>query len=191
MKLPPIARLRIPILLALALGEVLGLLHFYGQHGFAKFVVFSLQGVYVVTLPMWFGSLRRRGVPGFDILIAVVAGAAAIGGCGIARNVWALGDKADASGSVGVSVFIAGTIVFKLLRPRHASAVREALLFLAYATLVMWLWVRNTSTPWKAVSLLPLLWFAWRVVFHILNRHKSSGDTNSSSEVVTQHGGRA
>jgi hypothetical protein len=190
MRLPTIAKIRIPILIVLAIGEALGLLHFHGQRGFTQFAAFSLQGIFIITLPMWFNSLRQRGVPGWDIVIATVAGAGAIGGCGIALNLWAGGDKADALGSVGVSIFMAATILFKLIRPRYDSIVREALLFLAYVILVMWMWVRNTSVLWMFVVALPSFWFVWRVVFHIRNSHNSSAQVKAPSGGPTNQGGR-
>jgi hypothetical protein len=119
---------------------------------------------------MWFHTFRQRGVPGWDIVIATVAGAVAIGGCGIAISFWAHGDKAEAIASGGIAIFIAATILFKLFRPQHGSIVRETLLFFAYTTLVMWIWLRNTPMPWKAVCLLAFPWFGWRVVFHIRSR---------------------
>jgi len=191
MKLPPFAKFRIPILIALAIGEAFGLLHFHGQRGFNQFAVFSLQGVFVIALPMWFNSLRQRGVPGFDIVIATVAGALVIGECGIALNLWERADKAGTFASVGLSIFITATILFKLIRPRHDSVIRDALLLFAYAILVMWVWMRYTSILWLVVVTLPSLWSVWRVIFHIRNRHESSGDTNDSSSAVTNQGGRA
>ncbi|MGA2350501.1 MAG: hypothetical protein ABSF70_08730 [Terracidiphilus sp.] len=176
MKLPPIAKIRILILLALAACEAVGLHYFYGQRGFAQFAVFSLQGIFIIALPLWFNSLRQRGVPGFDIIIATIAGASAIGGSGIALNVWARGDRADALASVGVSIFIAATILFKLVRPRHSSIIREAILFFAYAILVMWMRVRNASALWMVLVTLPSLWFLWRAMFHIRNWQRTTGD---------------
>jgi hypothetical protein len=187
MKLPPIAKLRIPILLALAVGETFGLIHFYGRHGFSQFAVFSLEGILIIALPLWFSALRKRGVPGFDIIIAVFAGASAIGLSGIAFGFWGRREKADALAGAGTVLFIATAILLKLLRPRHGPVARDAITFFGYSILAVWTWSSNASILWKAVVALPILWFVWRVVFHFRSRQRVS----SQPKAITDIGGRA
>ena len=54
MKLPSIAKIRIPILLVLAVGEIVGLAYFYGQPMFTKFLVLSLAFFMILIPILWF-----------------------------------------------------------------------------------------------------------------------------------------
>jgi hypothetical protein len=174
MTLPSIAKLRIAILLALAIAEGIGFQHFYGQHGFTQFVVFSLEGIFIIALALWFQSLRQRGVPGSDIFIAMIAGAAAIVLSGNAYNFWIRGDNAVALGSAGVSIFIAMTILFKLLCPNLGPIAKDFLGFFGYVVMLAWVCSIHMSILWKVAAGLPLLWFVWRVAFHIRNKQGAS-----------------
>ena len=58
MKLPTIAKIRIPILQALAVGEAVGLYYFYGQPKFFQFVVASVLGVMFIV-PLLFLPLPQ------------------------------------------------------------------------------------------------------------------------------------
>jgi hypothetical protein len=89
MKLPTIVKIRIPILLALAIGEAVGLLHFYGQPKFFQFIVLSLAGIMLIVPLLWLDFMRRLEVP-YSALILIPAAF-----LGIASS-WKHGDDAFA-----------------------------------------------------------------------------------------------
>jgi hypothetical protein len=191
MRLSSSGGVRVLFLLALAIGEIVGLLHFYRQQTFIPFVVLSMEGI-LLTLPLlWLTSLRRRGVPGFDIFIGVWSGICAIGLSQLALRTWDRGDKVDALACAGVSLFMAIVILLKLLHPRNSPVAKDAVTFFGYLVILAWAWVSNISTQWKIVVALPLAWFGWRLIFHIRNRQTTSKDSSASSDTLTDKGGRA
>jgi hypothetical protein len=167
MKLPTLAKLRFPILIVLAICEAIGLRYFYRTAEFRNFAILSLDGL-VLTIPLlWIDSLRRRGLSGFNIFIAVLAGINSVVLLRSALNYWDRGEKALAVVSAEAALFIAIVILFKLIFPGAGLIAKDAIAFIGYSVMVVWIWPSNAYIQWKVVSLIPLLWFAWRVVFHI------------------------
>lgn len=167
MKAPAVAKFRIPILLTLAIAEALGLLHFYGQQGFSQFAVLSLEGM-LLTIPLlWVESLRQRGVPSFDILIAILAGICAILQSKLALNEWASGEQTRAQAYAMVTLFIILVILLKLLFPHCGHFGADAITFLSFLVAVTWSWSHRSSVLWIASTALVLLLFAWRITFHL------------------------
>ena len=66
MTLPTVAKLRIPITLAIAIGEVVGILYFYRQPKFFQFVVLSLLGIMLATPLLWLDFMQRIKVKYFE-----------------------------------------------------------------------------------------------------------------------------
>lgn len=73
MKLPTIAKIRIPILQALAVGEAVGLYYFYGQPKFFQFVVASVLGVMFIV-PLLFLDFMRRIQVKYNNLLPIQVG---------------------------------------------------------------------------------------------------------------------
>jgi len=69
MKLPTIAKLRIPILLALVIGEAVGLLYFRGQPTFYRFVVRSVLVFLYIIPALWLDFMRRIKVKYLEFLL--------------------------------------------------------------------------------------------------------------------------
>ena len=59
MKLQPLAKIRIPILLVMTAGEIYGLLYFYGSPKFFHFIVVSVSAI-VWILPLFFLDFMNR-----------------------------------------------------------------------------------------------------------------------------------
>jgi hypothetical protein len=89
MKLPSIAIVRVPILLALAIGEAAGLLYFYGHSKFFQLVVLSLTGIMFIVPLLWLEAMRRFKV---SYSMAILIPAAFLG----LANSWKHGDTAYA-----------------------------------------------------------------------------------------------
>jgi hypothetical protein len=191
MRLSSPAGIRVLVLLVLATGETVGLFHFYGQRSFISFALLSVEGV-LLTLPLlWLTSLRRHGVPGFDIFIGIWCGICAIGLSQLALRTWERGDRVDALASAGVALFMVSSILVKLLRPHHGLIFKDAVAFFGYAVCLAWTWFSSISMPWKVVVALPLAWFGWRVVFHIRNWQRTIREAGASTRILTDEGGRA
>jgi hypothetical protein len=62
MKSDSVAKLRIPILLALAVAEALGLFYFHGQPWFNMFFVLSTVALMLLVPLLWLEVLRRYNV---------------------------------------------------------------------------------------------------------------------------------
>jgi hypothetical protein len=167
MKLPCITKIRIPILVALAIGEIVGLFHFYGLPDFVQFVILSLEGIFLTFPLLWADLLLRRGVDGFNIFIALLSGASIILMSQLTFRTGNTGDKIDSIGIVGVIFFMATVILFKMLRPHYGPITRYTLTFFGYIILFAWACSSHISMQWKIAVALPLSWFAWRTNFNI------------------------
>jgi hypothetical protein len=73
MKLTSIVKFRIVILLALSVGEVFGLLHFYGQSEFTSFILFSLGGIMLIVPLLWLEVMRRFKVNYYQLVLIPIA----------------------------------------------------------------------------------------------------------------------
>ena len=187
MKLPSIAKIRIPILLTLTIGEIAGLLHFFGQPNFVQFVVLSLEGILLTFPLLWANSLLRRGVDGFNIFIALLSGTSIILLSRLSFRMWNAGERVDTIAFAGTSLFMATVILFKMLRPHYGTVTKDALAFFGYFIMLLWASSSHIAMLWKVVAALPLIWFVWRVVFQIRSYRKSGNQLKA----IADQGGRA
>jgi hypothetical protein len=73
MKLTSFAKLRITVLLAIAIAETVSLFICYGQRSFYPFLVFSLLAIFLITPLLWIDWIRQHEVPYLDIFTTVTA----------------------------------------------------------------------------------------------------------------------
>ncbi len=59
MKPPSIARVRIPILVALAIGETIGLIHYFGRWNFTQFLAMSSFLAFLIVPLLWLEFIRQ------------------------------------------------------------------------------------------------------------------------------------
>jgi hypothetical protein len=69
MKLPAIERIRIPILLAIVIGEAIGLLYFYGQPALLRFVFRSILAFLILVPALWPDFMRRFKATYYEFLL--------------------------------------------------------------------------------------------------------------------------
>lgn len=69
MKLPEVAKLRIPMLLLLAVGETVGLAYFRGHRIFELFAALSTTGILLIVPLLWVDWMQRKGVPYFPFFV--------------------------------------------------------------------------------------------------------------------------
>jgi hypothetical protein len=192
MKLPPIAKIRIPILLALGVGEIASLLHFYGQPKFFQFAVLSIEGILLTFPLLWFNTLRQRGVDGFNIFIAILLG---INVFLLSRSSLSYLEKREtniAQESAVLALFMVFIILLKMLRPHYGSIAKDVMTFLfTFVLFIAWTWQYHASYMWIIIVSLWSLWFAWRTVFHIRNWEKTRKGIHITSDDITTQGGCA
>jgi hypothetical protein len=68
MKLPPIAKIRIPILLALVCGEIASIFIMRGQPGFHRFLAASLAMMLIIFPLFWIQEFWRRNISYFVVV---------------------------------------------------------------------------------------------------------------------------
>jgi hypothetical protein len=58
-----IEKIRIPIMAALAIGEIIGLIHFDGHPVFIQFIVLSIVGLLLIVPLLWMDVMRQLKIP--------------------------------------------------------------------------------------------------------------------------------
>jgi hypothetical protein len=90
MKLSTIAEIRIPILLAMAVGETVGLFLCYGHRSFGPFLILSLWAIFLAISLLWIDWIRRRGVPYYNVFSTIMFGFFALGSWVTGEHIFAL-----------------------------------------------------------------------------------------------------
>jgi len=206
MKLSNADEIRISILMALAIGEIVGLFHFFGQPTFIAFFIHSLAGILIIIPLLWLEWIQWRGVSYFSVLYAICVCTAMTAG-------WNEGTPFEHLVArpliVGLPIMVTIKFLRKLLRPidtdqqdtflknirpednwlgritRHIVGLFTCILFLAY------LLIRHKSILWAVPLVIPSVWFAWRLFIHLFINKWSVEDLTTSSESVAIQGGRA
>jgi hypothetical protein len=209
MKLPTITKVRIPVLLALAVAEAFGLLHFYGQRSFVNFVFLSLSGILLINtllLTDWVWTKQRKyrvAVIAFPMIAVLVA-----------LRYWNAGDHIS-SVSLAFYEVLKGTILRKLFSTVAPIAIERDPIDAAHGKIiprdlfarivcfslglfVSWLvairsWVYLSSEFWAVLaSILALIGTLVAFTYFLsIIRERFSCKTNTSDESVTDQGGRA
>jgi hypothetical protein len=203
MNLPAIAKVRIPILVAIAIAEVVGFAYFSanrlqhpnGQTWFSLFVFTSLVGVPLTVPLLWLDWMRRRGVVYYLVFLVVAFSL-------FAFTSWTRDERIYAFLFGGMSLVGVTKILIRLLRPvtwaqqeENLAAIRAeqnelgpitkyTVALTVWVALTAWSWsqAKHPIPLWAAIPIaLPSVWFAWRLAYHVLNRKEISGDTNVQS----------
>jgi hypothetical protein len=206
MKFSNADEIRISILMALIIGETVGLLHFYGQPTFSQFIILSLAGI-TLTIPLlWLEWIQRRGVSYFGIFFAIW--------CYAAMTAWwneggQFERMFDRVLIVGLPIWIMVKVLRKLLRPldldqqeaflitnraedkRIGRIARNTVGLIACLLLSLGMVSGRASALWTIPLSLPVIWFTWRIIFHLFYDQQISVDEKVRSDVVTDSGGRA
>jgi hypothetical protein len=202
MKLSNADEIRISILLALAVGEVVGFLHFYGQPSFTDFIIVSLSGI-LLTIPMlWIEWIQRSGISIFSVLASILFCAAFAFG-------W---NKANLFERLAIAVIPLLIIIraFRKLNRHIDTDQQEAFIKTIRAEdnrlgritrntvglttcilLTVGIGSGHTSALWAIPLAIPITWFAWRIIVHLFLQQQGKLDTNDPIETLTDQGGRA
>lgn len=185
-------------MLALAVGEIIGLLYFYAHrlqqpHGggyFRIFILLSLMGIPFMVAGLWLDWIRRRGVTFHRVFFTVAL-------CMFTFTSWSEGKQIYAFVFAGMSLTSCISVVLRLIRrvndeqqEANLDAIRaEANRLPRVAKYVVGLvvWLGLTAWSWSqakrpiplwafAVIMLPAIWFAWQLAFHLFNRQKANDD---------------
>jgi hypothetical protein len=206
MKLSNTDEIRISILMALAIGEVVGLLHFYGQPTFAQLVIHSLAGILLIIPLLWIEYIQRRGISYFSVLFS-------IGVCTGMTASWNEGSSLEhlfvRPLIVGLPILVTTKLLRKLLRPidtdqqetflntirdedvRIARVSRNTIGLLACIFLTAFMGPGRASLLWAIPLVIPAAWFAWRLILHLFLRQNDSADMNDPTGTLINQGGRA
>ena len=202
MKLSNADELRISILLALAIGEVVGFLHFYGKPNFTEFVIVSLAGILLTIPVLWIESIQRRGVSVFSVL-------ASIWFCAAMTAFWKEANLFERLLIAGLPLLTATGFLRKLLRPVDIDQ-QEAFLKIVrtedkrlgriarntvglFTCIILMAFVGPHGAPelWVIPLAIPITWFAWRIIFHLFIGQQSGVDANDPIEALTEQGAEA
>jgi hypothetical protein len=202
MKLPSLGQLRIPILLSLAVGECLGLIHFYGHRSFAEFVFVSWSVILFVDFLLSADWSKKRG---YSFAGSLISACIVL----VALRYWNAGDRISSVLLVSVPVFKASRIGRKLFSPTnpvgsfswklHPRDTFGTIAVLFIPILVSWLvvirsWVYLSSMFWAVFASSLALFITFLVAFMAFLNIKSqrrSCNANDPLKTVADHRGRA
>jgi len=199
MNMPAIAKVRIPILVALAVSESVGIVHFYGQPRFERLVAISLAGILLIMPLLWIDWLKRRGVTYFPFFMLALAFLSV-------ANAWLDHELALVSiwGFLLLSFVV--LILVKIARPANlaqqaanVASIREdgqqtGPVSRNLFGLIVWFGIVATiwsvaKTPISLQIAAPLalvgLWFVWRLTvnLHRFFKQEAAEDRNGSNEL--------
>jgi fumarate reductase subunit C len=206
MKVSNTDEIRISILMALAISEIVGLLHFYRQPMFAQFVIHSLAGILLIIPLLWIEYIQRRGISYFSVLFS-------IGVCTGMTASWNEGSSIEhlfvRPLIVGLPILVTTKLLRKLLRPididqqetflntirdedvRAARVAGNTVGLLACIFLTAFMGPGRASLLWAIPLVIPAAWFAWRLILHLFIKRESRNEANVFIERTTEQGGRA
>jgi hypothetical protein len=193
MRAPNFARIRISVVAALIAAVTIGLIEFDGRPKFHDFPVLSV-GMLVFVIPLlWIDWFWRHDISIIHIGIASVVGSDALG-C------WSGGNRRDACFLAVLFLAMWAALIRRAIRPLDEDRQQENLEFLkaedircfhvlsntvgllACFTGSALLWRDPKSTGWAILLLLPMVWFGWRVMWHLFIRPRSLNRRNGSAE---------
>jgi len=184
------AVIRVLVLLALAVGEAMGLLHYSAQPMFPEFISLSAWLIFLVVPLLWIGRFWQHGVSYLHVAIVSVFGYWALNGWLGAERMYSL---------LAAAAFLVGVInvIRKMIRPvdRHAQAAHfqamkqaDVALFLVagntaglLACFVCWakMWSVADLKAWSFLLVVPALWFGWRVVFRLFFARRAGDEVTA------------
>jgi hypothetical protein len=202
MQLSNKTEIRISILLALAIAETVGLLHFYGQPTFTLFIASSLMGIILIVPLLWIEWMQRRGISYFHVFIA-------IGICVLAIRCWNEGGVFYRLAGLGLALLFAIRILRRMLH--HVDVDQQEMYLKAIgaedkrlgsitgstAGLVISIFLTlgigsgHASVLWAVPLAIPISWFTWRLIIHLFFEKQNSVDLNDPTEILTEQGGLA
>jgi hypothetical protein len=211
MKQQPIAKLYYPILLVLAVCEVVGLFYFHGQQNFVEFVFLSLSGIFLISSLLstnWSWVKKRK----FRYIGIAIPMSFAI----VALRYWNAGDQISSVLLVLFPIVIATNNCISRKIISHTTPKNQVLqevvrrnislrdlygtiecfsapLFvLTFVAIRSWTYL--TSTFWavfvSTLALFHLFMIPFAIYLYFWNQQRS-GNADLSSNPVTNEGGRA
>jgi|ERR1035438_7545816 hypothetical protein len=134
---------------------------------------------------------NRRGVSGFDVFIALVNGTLAIAFSLFAFVHWQRGEIDDALRPIGMVLFfiMAPLLMLSCFR-KYLIAKDIVCLFGICAAWFACYWHRQVTITFKFLLAILLLIVVWRVIFHLRNWRLNRQNTNTSSDIDANQGGR-
>jgi hypothetical protein len=203
MELPAIVRYRIPTVIAMAIGEVAGLIYFYekfllhpsyGGRAFIGFLLLCLMGSGLIVPYLWNDWLERRQIRYFGVVIVAILGPAAV-------TQFMHGKPYTAALNAAIALLVMLSILPRLLRTPsteevvtrcrttraegdHSCVAEKPMRDAKYAGMLLswliisgWLWshAKGPIPVWiKSLFLLPALWLASLMIFHFLKRARDT-----------------
>ena len=217
MKLPSIAKIRIPITIAIAIGEIAALIYFYekfmlhpayGGRALIGFLLLSLMSIGLIVPYLWNDWLQRRGIQYFEVVIVVALGPGSV-------ISFTHGNLFRGILSATISLVCMIAILPRLLRPVsiHGREIntrtteaegnnpsqrtihRPAGKY--FGMLLIWfIFVELSSSHVKGpipfwimtLYVLPAIWLVWQVIYQLF---KSATDSHAAKRASIDQGGRA
>ena len=199
MKVSTISMIRTLIVAALIMAAIAGIVEFHNEPMFADFLVPSV-GILIFAIPLiWIDWFWRHGVSFLHIGIASIVGFDALA-------LWSGGNLRD---TCFVAVFFFAiwvALIRKTTCPLNADQQRANLKanrtedirilhvlsntvgFVGCFTSSAVLWCDPRSRKWAILLLFPMPWFAWRVIWHLFIRLRSSNRGNDSIKEAVSEG---
>jgi hypothetical protein len=207
-------------MVAIAIGVFAGLIHFYeqlllhptyGGRALNGFLLLSAIVIGLIVPYLWSDWLQRRGIQYFEVFVVIVLGLGAVSSFTHGRPY---------RGTLSAVISLMGTIAIlpRLFRsvnkyrgatnhrtieaevdkPSQQTGPRQSARY--FGMLIVWFifmelcWsqVKGPIPTWiLTVYLLPMVWLAWKVIFHLFKRATDSSDANLSIKSSYNKGGRA
>jgi hypothetical protein len=196
---PTVDKLRIPIVIAIVIGEIAGLTYFYehfllspsnGRRALSGFLMLSLMGTALIVAYLWSDWLLRRHIKYFEVALVVILGPSAVQRFSRGKPFQGILDGVICL--IGLIAILprlfrpAGTDV-RETDPRTAETLNEKRISVPsrrlsaryFGMLLIWLIAVDLSTShvttpipfWiETAFALPAIWFAWEVVFYLFKR---------------------
>jgi hypothetical protein len=196
-------KIRISILMALAIAEIVGLLHFYGQPKLIAFIILSLAGILLIIPLLWLEYIQRRGISYFSFLAGIWMSAALTAG-------WNEGGQFERLLTrpliAGLPIIVAIAILRKLICPididqqeeflkairaednRLGRILKNTVGLVACIMLMGHMGSQRASVLWTIPLAIPIAWFTWRVIFHLFLGQRIGDEENVPVEISNSGG---
>jgi hypothetical protein len=200
MKLSLVAKLRIPVLLALVIGEIAGLTLFFATPNFLSFLFLSIIGTVSTACLFWAEWSDNRGLSQYDLSFLAMMTAVVI-------DSWNDNSRVLALVIAAILLLVNIPTFVRVFRPDvfaqnkadimqsmkrvfggYGPVVANALSLIGYVTTAWVLCHRTTSILWAFPVMPPILWIIWQLISSVFTRQKADGAVNASIESATNPG---
>lgn len=184
--LPGPGGIRIPIMIALVLGQTIGLVRFLGNPSFLRLLGFCVISTAVNAAPLWIDWFQRRGVE--PLWLALLAY-----GLVPKRYDWMAQHTVDnvfyivfaAIVLIAIAFFFA-SVWLRASGPHSVESPYRGTLFCAFIALTTFeqstdfLGSHDLSLLWSIPAGLPMIWYAWMYALHRIELHRLNPTGNLS-----------